>query len=93
MENEKKEDQNKVNDGPKRPTIGERRIRIEFNPSGVGNVNYFKQKTAILIDVCEEMKPKEGELVDSEKMRLIALAQTAYEEAAMWAVKAATFES
>jgi hypothetical protein len=41
------------------------------------------------------MKPKEGEVNPheyvKEKLRLIALAQTAYEEAAMWAVKAATF--
>lgn len=38
------------------------------------------------------MRPKEGEAVNPEKLRLISLAQTAYEEAAMWAVKAATFE-
>lgn len=71
-------------------TIGEKRVRSAFNPSGVGNVNCIKNDTAKLINVCEEMKPKQGEPVDGEKMRLIALAQTAYEEAAMWAVKAAT---
>jgi len=72
-------------------TIGEKRVRTEFNPEGVGNVNFIKEKTAELINVCEEMKPKDGEVVEPEKLRLIALAQTAYEEAAMWAVKAATF--
>lgn len=71
-------------------TIGEKRVRASFNPSGVGSINCIKNETARLINVCEEMKPKEGEPVDGEKMRLIALAQTAYEEAAMWAVKAAT---
>jgi len=72
-------------------TLGEKRVRIEFNPSGVGNVNFIKENSAKLINVCDEMKPKEGEIVEPEKLRLIALAQTAYEEAAMWAVKAATF--
>lgn len=72
-------------------TIGEKRVRTEFNPSEVGNVNCIKQSTATLINVCEEMKPKPGEEFDAEKVRLISLAQTAYEEAAMWAVKAATY--
>lgn len=72
-------------------TLGEKRVRIEFNPSGVGNVNFIKENSAKLINVCDEMKPKEGEKVEPEKLRIIALAQTAYEEAAMWAVKAATF--
>jgi len=71
-------------------SIGEQRVRSEFNPSGSGNVNCIKNETAKLINVCEEMKPKVGEPVVVEKMRLIALAQTAYEEAVMWAVKAAT---
>jgi hypothetical protein len=38
-----------------------------------------------LIDLCETMKSQ-----DNEKNRLCALAQTHYEDAAMWAVKAAT---
>lgn len=71
-------------------TIGEKRVRVEFNPSNVGNVNFFKEKTAELINVCEDLKPKQNEHFEPEKARLIALAQTAYEEAAMWAVKAAT---
>jgi len=71
-------------------TIGEKRVRADFNPSGEGNVNCIKNETAKLINVCEEMKPRADEPVDGEKMRLIALAQTSFEEAAMWAVKAAT---
>jgi len=70
-------------------TIGEKRVRTDFNPESVGNVNFIKQNSAKLINVCEEMKPKEGEKVEPEKLRLIALAQTAC-EAAMWAVKAVT---
>lgn len=72
-------------------TLGEKRVRTEFNPSGVGNVNFIKEKTAELINLCEDLKPKEGLPRCGEQLRVISLAQTAYEEAAMWAVKAATF--
>jgi len=45
-------------------------------------VDVIKQRTAELINLCDHLKHKDA--------RLVALAQTAYEEAAMWAVKAAT---
>lgn len=79
-----------MDNAEKQKTIGEIRVRADFNPSGVGNVNFIKENSAKLINVCEAMKPNPGEEANPEKMRLIALAQTAYEEAAMWAVKAAT---
>ena len=63
-------------------SIGERRVRTQFNPSANEAVDIIKQNTAHLIDMCENLKGNEP--------RLAALAQTAYEEAAMWAVKAAT---
>jgi len=63
-------------------TIGEQRVRTEFNPSASDIVSQIKQKTAELINLAEELKSKDP--------RLASLAQTAYEEAAMWAVKAAT---
>ncbi len=63
-------------------TIGELRVRTEFNPSQNDTISQIKQKTAELINLCEELKAKDG--------RLASLAQTTYEEAAMWAVKAAT---
>lgn len=63
-------------------TIGEKRVRTNFNPSDQDIVSQIKQKSAELINLCEELKEKEP--------RLASLAQTAYEEAAMWAVKAAT---
>ena len=64
------------------PTIGEIRVRIKFNPRANSDVDLIKQKSAELIDICEALKSREP--------RLAALAQTAFEEAAMWAVKAAT---
>lgn len=63
-------------------SVGEDRVRTTFNPSANSTVDQLKQKSAELIDMCEELKSKDP--------RLASLAQTAYEEAAMWAVKAAT---
>lgn len=63
-------------------TVGEQRVRITFNPAANNDVDVIKNKSAELIDLCEALKSKDP--------RLASLAQTAYEEAAMWAVKAAT---
>jgi hypothetical protein len=63
-------------------SIGADRIRLSFNPGNNGDVKGIKTKTAEIIDLCETMKTRDP--------RLAALAMTAYEEAAMWAVKLAT---
>ena len=63
-------------------SLGAQRVRESFNPSKDNIVDKIKRYTADLIDLCEELKPLDP--------RLAALAQTSYEEAAMWAVKAAT---
>lgn len=76
-------------------------MRTDFNAAGTSIVDKIKKKSAELIDICQAMRADEvakpgNETKESlqenagEKFRLIALAQTAYEEAAMWAVKAAT---
>lgn len=67
-------------------SIGEDRVRIKFNPSANGAIDQIKQKSAELIDICDKLKDGPP----SEKSRCAALAMTSYEEAAMWAVKAAT---
>jgi hypothetical protein len=72
-------------------TIGEQRVRTSINPSKTDSVDLLKQKSAELINLCEDLKPKDGSMMSSEKARLISLAQTTFEEASMWAVKAATF--
>jgi len=79
------------NENVKELTLGEKRVRTQFNPSAVGSVNFIKENSALLINVCEDLKKNDGSEEDFERLRLISLAQTAYEEAAMWAVKAATF--
>jgi hypothetical protein len=74
-------------------SLGEKRVRTEFNPSKDATVDQIKQKSAELINLTEELKDTgQGELrdLDPEVSRLVALAQTHYENAAMWAVKAAT---
>jgi hypothetical protein len=77
-------------------TLGETRVRADFNVSKSGTVDLIKQKTAELINLTEGMRKFEATAdhpagtLTTEGQRLISLAQTAYEEAAMWAVKAAT---
>lgn len=82
-------------------TLGEKRIRTRFNPSNDSVVDLIKQKSAELIDLLQavradevsktyDLTPADLQEISGEKLRLIALAQTNYELAAMWAVKAAT---
>ena len=71
-----------MQDSEKELTIGEQRVRTQFNPNNNTVIDQVKRKTAELIDLCETLKPKDA--------RLASLAQTEYEAAAMWAVKAAT---
>lgn len=73
-------------------TIGQKRIRVTFNPGQDQTVVDIKQATADLIDRLDDLRNAEAikQNVSGEKLRLIALAQTSYEEAAMWAVKAVT---
>lgn len=73
-------------------TLGEARIRTDFNVANSSLVGELKGRTAELINICQSNKSV-GSLAaedDAEANRLWSLAQTAYEEAAMWAVKAAT---
>jgi len=83
-------------------TLGEFRVRTKFNPSAESIVDQIKSKTAELIDLLQALKNDEASKTYSESegqknitigefFRLIALAQTEYESAAHWAVKAATF--
>lgn len=63
-------------------SIGAHRVRESFNPSQDNTVDKINRLSADLIDLCETLKPMD--------VRCASLAQTAYEDAAMWAVKAAT---
>lgn len=63
-------------------TLGKMRVRASFNPSNESLVDKVKSLSADLIDLCDQHRELDP--------RLAALAQTAYEEAAMWAVKLVT---
>ena len=83
-------------------TKGEYRVGINFNPPGADTVNKIKRAAADLIDLIESIhQPKiDGDMTSekwvnasthlNEVKRLQALAMTAIEDGAMWAVKAAT---
>lgn len=67
------------------PTFGERRVRVDF--AATGRVARIKHLCAAVIDECNAEQPD----ADGEYLRLMALAMTHVETAAMFAVKAATY--
>ena len=71
-------------------TLGQRRVKAEFNSAKNDLVDQIKNKTAELIDLLAQMESAGTitEKTNTEKHRLISIAQTEYESAAMWAVKA-----
>jgi len=73
-------------------TKGEYLVGITFNPGGNPAVDDIKRKAADLIDTVEALRPEEMQTkAQGEQVaRLKSLAITHIEDAAMWAVKAAT---
>ena len=67
-------------------TVGEYRVGTSFNPSKLDAVDEIKQATAELINKMAAISQNR----DAPGAREAAIAATAYEEAAMWAVKAIT---
>lgn len=77
----------------KSKTLGERRVRTTFNPAHNTYVDQLKQKSAELIDLVDKglaAHPDWDKDTVADFGRWKSLAITAYEEAAMYAVKAAT---
>ena len=66
-------------------TLGQKRVKAEFNPAKNGLVDQIKDKSASLIDMIESMRV-EG--ITGEKHRVLSIAQTDIETACMYAVKA-----
>lgn len=73
-------------------TLGEKRVRTDFNITKDIYVDLLKEKSAELINIIDKAanNPKWDDETLGEWKRLKSLAMTSVEEAAMWAVKAAT---
>lgn len=65
-------------------SLGEKRVRADFMAGDNDIVDEIKEMTAQLINLCEDLKNSGND------PRTAALAQTEYETACMYAVKAAT---
>lgn len=68
-------------------TKGEYRVGLSFNPSGNQMVDDIKAQAAALIDLIDRIDPS-AEPAEIEALK--GIAEMKVEEAAMWAVKAAT---
>ncbi len=68
-------------------TLGEQRVRTDFNASNDDTVATLKNDFARLIDRVKDISDRTE---NNETKRLCSLAMTDIESAAMWAVKAAT---
>ena len=71
-------------------SLGQNRVRIGFNPGGNDRVSEIKILSAQLIDICSTIQGDAVARQDGETARLCAHAMTQFEDACMWAVKAAT---
>jgi len=73
-------------------TKGEYRVGISLNPSSIDLVWQIKRSAADLIDLIESIPSPDSHEAERyvEVHRCKLLAQTAIEDGAMWAVKAAT---
>ncbi len=67
-------------------TVGEKRVRIDYNPTGNPLIDEFKQKTAYLIDLCNSNLITMP-VPDADVNRRLNLAMDNYELACMWAVE------
>lgn len=83
-------------------TIGEKRVRIDFNSTNSTDVHKLKQKSAELIDLIIKIQKDKKVELDADKgfnlevfvelNRIADLALDSVEVAAMWAVKLATYQ-
>jgi hypothetical protein len=71
-------------------SLGHKRTVLSFNPSGNPLVTKLKTIQTEFINVCDEMRQLHK--TNGEYQRVLALAMTDAESAAMWSVKAATMD-
>lgn len=74
-------------------SLGEQRVRIDFNVSGNSKIDEIKRAGADFINLINSLQlPENIESHSSEWYRLKALALTSAEEATQWSVKAITIQ-
>ena len=66
-------------------TLGQKRVKAEFNPAKNDVVDQIKNKSAELIDLLQSLRSDES---TGEKHRVISEAQTCIETGCMYGVKA-----
>ncbi|MDE2640744.1 MAG: hypothetical protein OXI03_09205 [Chloroflexota bacterium] len=64
-------------------SLGQRRVGVDFNPSGSTTINSVKRRAADIIDRLNALPNR-----DAETRRTVEKAMDEIEGAAMWAVKA-----
>lgn len=74
-------------------TLGQKRVKAEFNPAKNDLVDQIKNKSAELIDLVEKLRTQDSsgnatDILSGEKARIISIAQTEIETACMYGVKA-----
>lgn len=76
----------------KQKTLGEKRVRVDFNVSNNSYLGEIKTLSAKLIDLIDSSaaNPDWDDETFSEWKRLKALAMTSIEEGSMWSVKSIT---
>jgi hypothetical protein len=66
-------------------TLGQKRVKAEFNPAKNELVDQIRNKSAELIDLIEQLRTLE---CSGERHRVISIAQTEIETSCMYAVRA-----
>lgn len=66
-------------------SLGQKRVKAEFNPAKDNKVDHVKNQSANLIDLIGTLRTEDA---SGELHRLISIAQTEIETACMYAVKA-----
>lgn len=68
-------------------TVWESRVLVDYKSFELDNILFLRDNCSILIDFLESHKNNRN-VKDWEEIRLYSLAQTSFEEALMWAIKA-----
>lgn len=76
----------------RKQTFGEKAVGLQFNPSGMGDVDKLKKLYAEIIDHMDDFRRGYITRGDNPEMvRLCSIAITEAQTAQMWAVKAVTW--